>query len=215
MSYARDDAGFLNAIDALETRFIKTGAIAKTNYAPEKTSGSEASEPEFNDVYIKSSENVDSNKELEKIQEDYNNLEIKNEKLQKISSDLEEISRALSENQSSKENKKTESGTESTSANPEAQQKKEEAMNKIQELMSKVGEKQSQIAELQQEIQQTVTSLVEIKVGENADSIEQEVQLAKELKQNIVDEVKKDPEKVKKIQIKNLDKNLLLAMINM
>lgn len=205
MSLARDDMGFLSALDALETSFVKTGTIEKKNYTRETDSGADNGEPEFKDVYEKTTNFSEKEKEFEKIQDDYNDLEIKNNNLQQINSDLEQINNAIT--------KKQESTEEPESS--ELKQKKEAAVNKIKELMSKVSEKQTQITELQKEIQQTVTSLVELNVGENFVPVEHEVQQAEELKQSIIDEVKKSPIKVKKIHINNMDKDLLLAMLSL
>lgn len=204
MSLARDDLGYLSAIDALETSFLKTESIEKKENE-ENTTGPKNSEPEFNDVF----ENrfgytgKEQEKELEKAQEEYSKLEIKNESLKKINSDLAQINNALIEN----DNNKPE--------NSEKSKEKEQALEKINALMSGVREKQSQITEMQRELQQTVSSLVELNIGENADSVETEIKQAEELKQSIMEEVKENPEVVKKLQIKNIDRNLLLAMLTL
>ena len=210
MSVARDDSGYLNALDALETSFIRTETIQKKE-PKEDVSGKDNTEPEINDVYEKSSNIPYKDTEIEKVQEDYNELEIKNNNLKKINADLEQIHKTLNNNQ--EDNKETQSS--------DSTEKREQALSKIQELMTKVNEKQAQISQMQQEIQNTVSSLVELNVGENAVSFEaeikheQEIKHAEELKQAIIKEVKENPETVRKLEVKNFDKDLLLAMLSL
>ncbi|OGI02923.1 MAG: hypothetical protein A2Y25_09935 [Candidatus Melainabacteria bacterium GWF2_37_15] len=205
MSIARDDIGYLNALDALETSFIKTGTIEKKEHK-EEVSGKDNTEPEINDVYEKNSNIPPKDKEIEKVQEDYKELEIKNNNLKKINADLEQIHKIINNNEQ-EDNKETQ--------NPDYTEKREQALSRIQELMSKVNEKQAQIAQLQQEIQSTVSSLVELNIGENVDSVEAEIKHAEELKQDIIKDIKENPETVKKLEIKNIDKDLLLALLSL
>ncbi len=203
MSLARDDFGYLSAIDALETNFLKTGTIEKRDYS-EKVSGQDNKEPEISDVYEKKPASTPGEKEkkLEKIQREHNELEMKNKDLQKINTDLEKIGKIINNNEETE--------------NTESARKKEQALGKINELMSGVRDKQNQIARMQKEIQQTVSSLVELEIGGNSSPAETgETRKTEELKQSAIREIKENPETVKKLQVKNIDKNLLLAMLSL
>ncbi len=210
MSLARDDTGYLNALNALETKFVQTRTIEKKENTSEQ-SGKSENMPEINDVYEKDPSNSkkENVKELEKIQEDYNNLEIQNKDLNEIAANLEQIGKIINEENNKEE--KVEEEKEDT----ETADKKEEARGRIQELMAEVREKQAQIAQMQQEIQNTVNSIVELNIGDNAESIEAEPIDAEKLKQSAIKDIRDNPETVKKIQIKNLDRNLLLAMLTL
>lgn len=208
MSLARDDFGYLSAIDALENSFLKTSQIEKKEYVKD-ISGPEVKESEINDVFEKNSASSSKEKEneLERIQEEYNQLEEQNSQLDKIQSDLEQIDKIITNNEDEEDYEETE--------DIEKSKEKEQALNRISELMSGVREKQGQISEMQREIQQTVSSIVELNIGDNAELIEAEMEKAEELKQSIVDEIKERPETVKKLKIKNIDRNLILAMLSL
>lgn len=190
MSLARDDMNPISALDALEASFLQ-----KTERIEEKKeiSGDKYKEPEIDDVF----ENTSGNKysDVEKLQEEHTALEMKNEELQKMEKDLESIDK--------------------TTSNRE----KEEALNRIQELRVKINEEQKNIAAMQKEIQQQVSSVIELQVGENADALETEHSAPSEstdqLKKSVVQEIDENPQKMVKIQLKSIDKNLLLAMLSL
>jgi small-conductance mechanosensitive channel len=240
MSLARDDVGISGALNALQTEFIKAGTLEKQENT-KKVSGDQKEEPEIKDVFEKKSNNNEE-KNLEQLQEDFNSLAIKDKALKEIDASLERIENSgqvpedsESFNKSLEEvdkviekiaptvtetakppevkNDTTQQNTEKQ--NNESTENREESIKKINELRSKVSEKQQQIAELQKKMYHEVSSLVELRIGANADSPETAKQQAEELKSSVINDIKENPEQSQKIQITNFNKDLILAMLSL
>ena len=238
MSLARDDVGISGALNALQTEFIKSGTLEKKENT-QKISGEEKESSEIKDVFEKKSGNNDG-EDLEQLQEDFNSLEIKGKALDEIGSSLEriensgeipellhknfeefdklieEIASTSAETSESADvkNDTTEQVPEKESQNNESTGKEEESIKKINELRAKVSEKQQQIAELQKKLYHEVNSIVELRIGANSDSPESKQQ-AENLKNSVVNGIKENPEQSQKIQVTNLNKDLILAMLSL
>lgn len=247
MSLARDDIGSVSNLDALETRFIKTGTVEQKPDIEKKISDSQVQEPEFRDVYEKKVNTTD--KKFEKIQEDYNDLEKHNQTLDEVNSRLESIEQTvemskdsefsrnfveknvekiekiveevvlddenLSEQSEEIAEEQRQARAEDNADSLKTAQERDESLKRIQELKEKVREKQEQILQLQKELSKEVTSTVKLDVNENVSSIEAEMPEIKDLKKAVIAEIEENPEQSKKMQIRNLSSNLLLAMLSL
>ena len=225
MSLARDDIGILGALDALKIDFIKSRTLEKKD-SP-KTSDSEQ-EPEIKDVFEKNSNG--NKKNVEELQENYNFLEVKKDVLTEIDVSLERID--SSEKEITEENFKeiakvieqiVPEGTraeESVEEEPPARddsekQEEEDSVKRINELRAKVNEKQQQIAHLQETLYNEVSSLVELRLNADDNSEETVEQQAESLKQSVVEGISQNPETSHKMQITNLNKDMILAMLSL
>lgn len=192
MSLARDDAGFIGALDALERSFIKTGTIEK-KLSPEQISGPNPTEPGINDVFEKKSSGLFS--QTEKLQEDYNNLELKNNELKKIDEDITKLDKKMEEQELPHE--------------------------QLQDLKARVSEKLKEIRAQQDALVQKVSSLVNLRIGDNAETSEKPfpdnelAAQAEEIKDAVINEVKDNPDAVKKVELKQLNRDLLLALLSL
>ncbi|OGI17788.1 MAG: hypothetical protein A2255_04530 [Candidatus Melainabacteria bacterium RIFOXYA2_FULL_32_9] len=91
----------------------------------------------------------------------------------------------------------------------------EEFLNKINEASEKVLEIKEQIIQYEEKITEKVDNFIEIESNLNFDSLKDEsINLGKELKETAINGIIKDPETGKKIQIRSLDENLLLALFS-
>jgi|GEM_PF-3352255 len=234
MSIARDDLGISGVLNALKAEFIKPGTLEKQNN--KEVSGSENKESEINDVFEKKSSGEE--KDIEQLQDEYNSLEIKKQALEEVDSSLESIEKSgqnpdnvesfdrnieeldrvieeMAPEKTKSEEQKENGNTEEQSLAREDAQQNNESSRKINELRAKVSEKQQQLANLQQKLYNEVSSIVELRIGNNTDSIETEQKKAEELRESVERDIKENPEKVQKIQITNLNKDLILAMLSL
>lgn len=88
-------------------------------------------------------------------------------------------------------------------------------LKKIDNQTREMLETQKQITKYEEKIIQKVDSLVELSSNLDANkSIQEKVEIGKELKETAINGIIKDPETGRKIQIKALDDNLLLALFS-
>jgi len=238
MSLARDDIGISRALDVLETDFIKSRKLENNK----KISGQKIKEPEINDVFEKNSKN--DRKNLEKLQDDYNSNEIRNKALNEISTGLEraknsdqllqspellkksldEINKVIEEiapidTKDKKQEVKDTAGKDEKSSEKvqplDRDLQKKESIKKINELKVKVNKKQQQIANHQKKLYHEVNSLVELNLVKNDKPAETEERRVDNLKKSVTEYIKKNPVKSTKVQILQLDSNLILAMLSL
>ncbi|OGI03550.1 MAG: hypothetical protein A2Y25_09845 [Candidatus Melainabacteria bacterium GWF2_37_15] len=101
----------------------------------------------------------------------------------------------------------------------EVSMKTKEEYNDFLEKMDKVTDKvmktQEQIVKYEEKLIKKVDNFIEIESNLNFDGLNSEnVNLGKELKETAINGIIKDPETGKKIQIRSLDENLLLALFS-
>lgn len=243
MSLARDDVGITGALNALKAEFVKSGTLEKQGES-RKNSDAEKENPEINDVFEKDSSKEakkDPNR-VEKLQEEYNSIEIKKQALDKVDknlselqetgetpdeAELRELKKAIEEtpplesstteqeakNEAIKDQQ--EQTSEQQNQNRDSAEQQGDSAKRVNELRAMVSEKQQQLVELQQKLYHEVNSTVELRIGSNNESTESEEKLAQELKDSVVKDIQENPEQARKIQITNLDKNLILAMLSL
>ena len=193
MSLARDDVSISRAINVLETDFIKSRKLENNK----EISGQKSKEPEINDVFEKKSNN--NNKNLEKLQDDYNSNEIKNKALSEIDSGLDRIKNSdqavnkpelleksldeinkviekIAPNDTKDKNREVKNTTDKDKNSSKKVQssnqdsQRKESIKKINELKVKVNEKRQQIANHQKKLYHEVSSLVELHLVNNDES---------------------------------------------
>lgn len=93
---------------------------------------------------------------------------------------------------------------------------KEESVKKLDEMLNNIKEKEQELNSKQEDITQKIhqNSLVELKLSSTAETEKQEL-VAEKLKESTVQNIKETPEKSIKMHVKNIDKNLLLAMLSL
>lgn len=107
----------------------------------------------------------------------------------------------------------------------DTQKQKELADKKLDEIMQNIAAQKAQLAQKQETINTSINknSIVEIKINpeEEEQEVKEEQQIKQEeaspekLKENAINSIKEHPAKSRKVQIKHLDKNLLLAMLSL
>jgi hypothetical protein len=221
-----DDIGSVGIVFSYQAQIIESGNDEKPDKSSKTSEKKENETPEilYSVSLDKSGENL-KKLQLEKLQEKYNSFasdqkflnEVKlklqkmkeqakgegiQEKDQKILHELEKKLNSILPDD--KENKQTSHSGE-----------KNDNIKTISQLMASVIEKQQKISQLQKELSVEVSSLVELRLGENVDSYEAEVKFAKELRKNVEAEILDKPKESQKIQIKYLNRDLLLAMVTL
>lgn len=213
MSLARDDVGISRASNALISEPIKQGTLEKREKI-DKISVSEKKKSEIKDVFEKEPINDIKSKsqKLEALQQEYNKAE-EEEKILKEAE--EELSNAEKSGETPDEEKLQEIEKALGKESSEKEKEDSESGKKINELRAEVNEKQQQLAELKQKLYHEVNSIVELPIGGIEESEESIEQKAEKIKNAAIDGINENPEKSREIQIKSLDKNLILAMLSL
>lgn len=95
----------------------------------------------------------------------------------------------------------------------DSEDEKEASVNKLKDIINNIQNKSDTLSENQDSLSKGISTVVEIKI---VPTEEEEVKIYEEhLKSSAINSIKENPEHSKNIQIRHLDRNLLLAMISL
>ena len=108
----------------------------------------------------------------------------------------------------------------------ETQEEKAASREKLNDVVNNIESKKAEFAQIQQDISVNVNSIVELKrVPEEENVVKIPVQEnvtevpdkndSEELKETVVEDIKTSPVKAREVQIKHIDRDLLLAMLSL